>query len=329
MTVQIYNLAHHVLEDNPDPAVWVRLLRDVFKRPAIDPELLDAQNRLNSSKWVQMLAKEQHADGSWGRFHSRDTSVKQKIQTTEQGVWRALALGLDRAHPILAQAADHCRSLLKGTVSFPDPAEKNNRWDTGWRLFVAAILAQLQPDDPVLTPEFDLWREITQRVFADGTYSREAETLAHQALTGATVAGSYLELRNRYTLMLLAQADLPPQIEASLLQWIWTLPDGIGYFGVRLNCDAIPASPGKCEAWFRSLESLFKFPAWSQLRHQVEPLLWSHLNDNRRFDFGQRSATSTVLPLSDDWRRSYTREHDWTTRVLVLMAHKTQHEDVR
>jgi len=142
--------------------------------------------------WVRELAREQREDGGWGRFHSRDSQARHRIPTTEMGVERALALGLDVSHPILSKAARYLVGLLEGPLAdFPDLPEKDDRWATGARLFTAATLALVQPDHPVLDDVWNLRLSIAQRTFAPGRYDAGAETLAHRELTGATARGSH------------------------------------------------------------------------------------------------------------------------------------------
>jgi hypothetical protein len=81
----IEEAAKKILTGNPDTVVRFRLLRDVLRRPPDSAEVTRAKTNLSKSRWVQELQKEQWDDGSWGRFHTEDTSVKQKIATTEVG----------------------------------------------------------------------------------------------------------------------------------------------------------------------------------------------------------------------------------------------------
>ncbi len=97
----IRKVASSVLEQNPGPVVHYRLLRDVLGRPLEDPELARTKVRLDESRRVRQLAVEQWPDGGWGRFHSMDARRKARLPTARVGVERALALGLDRSHPIL------------------------------------------------------------------------------------------------------------------------------------------------------------------------------------------------------------------------------------
>lgn len=126
----INGVAKTILEADPEPVVRLRLLRDVLKHPLDDIEVKRAKMNLSKSRWVQELEREQLSDGSWGRFHTRDTRVKQKIARTEDGVSRALALGLDICHPTLQKAASYITYILDGRLKWRDRREVS--WGQGW-----------------------------------------------------------------------------------------------------------------------------------------------------------------------------------------------------
>jgi hypothetical protein len=310
------------LQENPDPVVRFRLLRDVLQRPPNSTEMVQARVDLAKSRWIQQLADEQWPDGSWGRLHSQDSNARQWILTTEVGVERALALGLEADHPILRKTAQYLTSILEGTVQYRDPPEKNNRWPTGVRLFAAATLAQIQPDLPVLDEGWDLWATIACRTFSSGEYDPRAEILAHRELTGIRGELRYLILNNKYSLALLGSraTALASEVESTLLDWIWHHRDGIGYLGQPMYLSpAVGKSPGHLDAWFRSLELLAKFPSWRDLAGETMQWFWNEQKPAGGWDFGRIPAFSMVLPLSESWRRKGARQFDWTTRVLVLL----------
>jgi hypothetical protein len=165
----IEETAARVLEQTPGAVVRHRLLRDVLRQPSSSLELQRARDDLEHSRSVQQLANEQWEDGGWGRFHSRDTRLKQKIPTTEVGVERALSLGLDASHPILQKASAYISAIMQGDVEFPDYHEKNDRWQTGMRLFLASTLSLIHPDHPALRDDKELWHGIARRALRSGT----------------------------------------------------------------------------------------------------------------------------------------------------------------
>ena len=127
--------AQRILDTQPDATIRLRLLRDVLRRPAQDEALLNAQQDVRKSRWVQELVREQQNDSSWGRLHSRDSRAKTRIVTTEVGVERALALGLDATSPSLRNAARYLADLLEGKATrfaqIAPSATIAGRWASG------------------------------------------------------------------------------------------------------------------------------------------------------------------------------------------------------
>jgi hypothetical protein len=319
---QLEHTALAILARDPEPVVRYRLLRDVLRRPAGDPDLEQARAALGTSPCVQELAAEQRADGSWGPFHSQDTRLKQKVLTTEQGIDRALALGLDAAHPILHRAGAYIAAVIAGRLPFPDRPEKNDRWPVGQRLFLAATLSLVEPDHPLLHPDRALWLEIAARAFRSGAYSPADEAQAHAELTGVTFQDSYLVLGNRYQLALLGSVPgtLPSPLETALLAWLWQRPHGIGYLTVPLSGPPPHGQPGQFDHWLASHELLARlFPAWTDFAGEAVAWLWAHRDEQGWWGFGPRPASLSNLPLSSSWRTAHNRRFDWTTRVLALL----------
>jgi hypothetical protein len=289
-----------------------------------------AWQELLESRRTQELARTQRADGSWGRFHSRDSRANQPIPTTEIGLARALALGLDDRHPVVHQAAAYVAALLQAPiVAFPDPPEKNDRWPTSVRLFTAATLALVWPAHPALTEPRRLWLDIAQRTFASGRYDPAAESCAHRDLTGATVRHSHLVLNGKYQLSLLSSRPeaLPRPLETALLDWLWHKEEGLGYLGVKLSGPPDRHKPGQLDGWFSSLELISRFPGWREPAREAIEWLWQNRTPTGLWDFGPRSSGSTALPLSETWRSQTARPHDWTTRTLALLSRFYNNEE--
>jgi hypothetical protein len=304
-----------LLEMGPSPAAILRLQRIVLEVEP-DREALEA-----GSRQVRILMDEQRSDGSWGPFHSRDTSSKQTIVTTETGVERALCLGLEQDHPVLARARDYILSIMRGRIRFPDHHEKNDRWPTGMRLFLASTLARIDPSHKILEQDRSLWREIATRTFRSGSYSEEDEIQAHASLTGASVRNSYLVLNNRYALNVLGSRRnlLPPAVEDSLLAWLWQHDRGIGYLDIPLGKTPPLTKAGPLDRWFSSLELLLRnFPRSARRLAVWIDWIWDQQDVDGLWDFGPRSPSSIFFPLADDWRRREQRRMDWSTRVLLL-----------
>lgn len=318
---QILSIGTSILEAGPDPGVRCRLLRDVFRLGEEHPDVQAACRALEQGKHIQVLKSNQHADGGWGRFHSRNSRHHHPVPTTEWAVERALALGMSLRRPLLRRAARHAYDLLTWKLPFPDPAEKNRRWQVGRRLFAAALLARLDPNNPILHSEQNMWLEIATRTFARGRYNSMAEMHAHDQLTGADMRDSYLVINGRYQLILLGSivTRLPELTERALLAWLWKHPRGVGYYDVPLGLPA-PEMPGPLERWLASHELLLRaFPLWAIQASPVLSWLWGQRQNDGFWDFGPRASGTASLPLSASWRRTGSRQVDWTVRILALL----------
>jgi hypothetical protein len=246
---------------------------------------------------------------------------KGRIVTTEAAVERGLALGLEPSDPMFRAAVGYLERLLEGSLEFPDPPERNNRWATGTRLFVASALARICPTLRVLDKSWKLWATIAERTFISGRYDSEAEIRAHQLLTGASVIDSYLVLNNRYQLALVGSraGKLSKSVEEALVGWVWHRNSGVGYLGIPLSNLPQRFTPRVLDRLFTSLEILSCFPSWPKYAGNVITWLWSNRNEEGLWDFGSRASMTVYFPLSESWRKTKRRQQDWSTRVLVQL----------
>lgn len=247
--------------------------------------------------------------------------TKGKVATTETAVERGLALGLETSDLTFQAAIEYLSRLLEGKIDFPDPPERNNRWETGKKLFAAATLARICPTLRILDETWDLWATIAEHTFASGRYDSEAEIRAHEMLTGAAVKDSYLVLNNRYQLALLGSraSRLPRTVENALVDWVWHKSDGVGYLEIPLANPPSRYTAGMLDRLFASLELLSCFLSALRLADSLIDWLWKQRNGEGLWDFGPRASFSVYFPLSQSWRSVKQRQHDWSARVLVLV----------
>lgn len=315
----IIETAVRLLQMEPDPVPRLLILRDILTRPASDPDLRNARRSVSQSRWVSELGAEQDVDGSWGRFHSMDSRRRCRIRTTEAGVERALAVGLEPGDEILRRAALYTAGLLRNEILFPDPEEANDRWPAGRQMFVATTLAQINPDHELLPPVYATWREIAERTFQRGAYDPDAEWRAHCELTGAlTMRNSYLVINNKYAVFLLAcmSVRLPEHTEAALVRWLLEGRFGLGYLGVPLASSLEKVDRNRAAAWFRSQAILSRFQARTSRSDDGVERLWQLRNSDGLWDFGSGPG----LRLSQDHRRPRNRTIDHSVNALLLLT---------
>jgi hypothetical protein len=320
---KIESRAKMLLEMKPSPVARLRLLRDVLLAPPYREDPQSVSNLVGQSKQVHYLTEDQRVDGGWGAFHSRSKSSSQKIASTEVAVERSISLGLGQDHPVLTRTKEYILSIMRGENRFPDYHEKNDRWETGMRLFLASTLSLIDPLNEELEIDRALWREIAMRTFRSGTYSEQDEIQAHLDLTGASVKNSYLKINNRYSLNILGSKEdlLPPEVEMAIVNWLWQYDEGIGYLEMPLSKEPTLTKPGPLDRWFTSLEMMSRLFCYSvQLMVRQIEWIWGHHDSIGLWDFGPRSTSSTFMPLADDWRSKEQRRIDWSTRVLILAS---------
>ena len=332
---KIHNIADRILEDSPDPTIQVRLLRDILGKNRNDAELIEAESRLDDNKWVKILRNDQWEDGSWGRFHTEDTSLKQKVPTTEVGVTRAINLGLDDIHPILQKVTSYIVGILNNSIRPRDVIPKGigrNVWDNLINKIVAASLAEINPNHPILNDYFDQWSRIIQRSFPYNSYDKQNQISAFLEILEINYdefstrfkkrikEGKELTINDVYTVNLLSihAHKLNPELEKAFFRRVWNL--GIGYLNVDLR-----SSPSGLigttifTRWLRSLEVLKPYPSWKSHVEGIIKWLWDNQTKNGLWDFGKVPSTNRSIKLSSSWRKPNARIHDWTTRILLIL----------
>ena len=161
-TADLHAIAEKILALQPDPAPRFRLLRDVLHLDPASPNYQQAKTALQTASIVELLERSQLPDGTWGRFHTQDTRVKQPFPTTESALQSALAAGLDRDSPILVKAQAAVLDYVNANTCWPDPPEKHDNplaWYVWVRQYSAAVLSEIDPDHPSLEAYWQLWAE--------------------------------------------------------------------------------------------------------------------------------------------------------------------------
>jgi len=314
----INEAADCLLQIRPDPVPRYRILRDILRRPDGDPELDDAKTAALGSRWVNELTEEQNRDGGWGRFHSMNSKARRRVATTEGGVARAVQIGLNPGDKILERATKYLAGLLRGKIPWPEHSEPNDQWPAGQEMFVAATLAEIQPDHELLEPVCQKWIAIAEQTFSSGRYDAERECRAHCELRGATtMRNSYLVLNNRYATFLLAchEHQLSDRTEKALVEWIWKDCGKLGYLNAPLAKPVERLCPTVTHRWFRSQMIMSRFRSWPSKNWETIRRLWDMQNAEGLWDFGATPG----LRLSEDWRKVMNRAIDHSVFVLLLL----------
>ncbi len=332
---EIQNIADRILEDSPDPTVQVRLLRDILRKNRNNAELIEAKSRLDENKWVRLLKNDQWKDGSWGRFHTEDTTFKQKVPTTEVGVSRAIYLGLDDTHPVIQNVTNYIVGILNNSIKPRDVVPKSlgqNVWDSHINKIVAASLTEINPNHSILNDYFDLWSKIIKRSFPSNSYKAQNQISAFLEILEINYdelstrfkkrirEGKELTINDVYTVKLIGSQihRLNPKLEKVFFGTVWNL--GIGYLNVNLKSSPVGLIGSNAfTRWLRSLEVLKPYPSWKSYVKKFLEWFWDNQTSTGLWDFGKAPLTNRSIRLSSSWRKPNARIHDWTTRILLLL----------
>ena len=119
---------------------------------------------------------------------------------------------------------------------------------------------------------------------------------------------------------------MPPGLQDAYLAWLAAKPGGIGYLEEQLSATPPVDRPGRLDRWFCTLELLARFPSCGAFAKGALDWIVRNQDGDGFWDFGPRGSTSSYFPLADSWRKKHARKHDWSTRVLVLLAAIMQSE---
>jgi hypothetical protein len=318
-------IAERLLEMEPDPIPRFRLLRDVLCLGPSDPRYRQAKNALQESKWVIQLKEAQLSDGTWGRFHSRDSRLKTRFPTTELAISRALACGLDGGSRLLAQATRRIVEYADGRSTWPDPAEKHDNplaWGVWVRHFSAAVLALLDPHHPSLEEFWQVWAGAVNASFQGGEYDREKEILVLNQLLNCRMKDP-VPFHRKYPLLILSSTRnrLPAGLEQKLLRYVIRAPHGIYYVCNGPLCVFPPISSRNFWNWLQAHKLLSRFGAWKDSSLKAVNWVWAQRTKAGLWDLGPQFSTNptTGLPLSETWKRPENRLIDSSVEVLDLL----------
>jgi hypothetical protein len=318
--------AEKILEMHPDPVPRFRLLRNVLQLDPASADYREAEIGLQGSKWITLLQNSQQPDGTWGRFHTQDTSVKQPFPTTETAISAALASGLDCNSLILQKAQAKIVDYVDGKTIWPDPAEKHDNplaWFVWVRHFSAAVLAQIDPCHPRLEEFWNIWAEAVKASFHSGSYDRQREIETLNSLLKCCMKNP-VPFYKKYPLLILSATDhqLPGDLERRLLYFVMHAPTGI-YYVYEKAISMQPAILSKSFwGWFQAHRLLSRFRLWSELAEDALNWIWAQRTEQGFWDLGTQISRKpyTSFPLSESWRRPENRVIDSTVEMLALLA---------
>ena len=197
--------------------------------------MVKAMNKLD--RLIKKLADEQHSDGSFGRFHTMNSKLKQRIPTTQAAAWLMYENSLTRDNEICHKTCLYMERLLNDLTLWPDAWEGNKWFKPAVPLFIASSLALFGSEDKQYKEVCNIWINILISAFETNEYSKEKINATSKTSFGVEIDGSYIGLHslNSLALYVFNTDSIPPDIQKSYLKWLHNYDGVITYTNTRLD----------------------------------------------------------------------------------------------
>lgn len=304
----VFKVIDRIQELSPCAAVRYRIKR--MLKQEIEKELFD---EFYHSKWVELLKSNQFDDGGYGRFHSRNSKVKQKFPTTEIAVDSIKMLDIQRGNSLVDKLCDYMEKILKGEIEWPDGFEKNKWYRPAQPLFVASKLSVFGSNCNEYMKIFDCWHTILKEAFADGDYNKDRANKISKELLGCDIHGSYIGLNSIYVIELFSnmQAEISDELKQNYLKWLHHNGEKIGYTSVVLD----RGLNNEFSQLYRVYFLLSKFSCFKKEFEEELNCLKEKRDPDGFWNFGR---SFSCQKLSDDWRSKDKMKIDHTIMTLLL-----------
>ncbi len=303
------------------PAVEYKVKFSILDVPYEDRALSLLRKAFLESDIVEEMAQTQDIYGGWGKFQSKDYSVKAKIPTSGVGIERCLYIGLTvEDRDILFLAEEYLKDLLLGTGR-EIVRGKNERANPWWRAKVCNALEAVTPYSALCDETWRQWLFIADRAYEDGEYSYERDKAAQHEVF-ATRESRLVPMQSE--LLLKRRAEISDDLEDAMLRHLGGLASENGYFW-----DKTPGSLpenfvcNKTRRWFKTFNYINQFRGSRlYLEHAVDWLM-ENVREDGVWDWGTQ--------VKDPWgyfgyfscNRNYkhNRVVDCTVEILDFLKH--------
>ena len=269
-------------------------------------------------RWANQIISLQEDDGKWGCFHSLSQVYNSPI-TTEQALRRLERLGYTIDDECIQKAVSYMDDCLHRKTSIPDRREKVHDWDVFTSMILATWIKRFTNDNHGANRIARQWADIISVAFSNGSYDHESYVSAYKKVLRPN-GGRIINFLNFYPVSLLSDC-LDKKTEEVFMDYVLNSPNGIYYIYESKIAD-VPQTfeDRKASRYLAAIELLAKYRHTKVKFNFVIDWLNNNRNENGRWDMGKSVNDKVYFPLSDNWRKSETREADCTERITCLMS---------
>ena len=203
--------------------------------------------------------------------------------------------------------------------TIPDRVEKAHDWNVFLSLLLATGIRRFTKDNPAANKVAEQWSEIVTTAFADGSYNYDKYVEAYKSILKPN-GGRILGIENYYPVSLLCDC-LDEKTENAFIEHILNFDKGIYYiYDGMLTVPPQEFQSKNASRYLGAIELLVRYKHARQKLSFVSDWLNANRNENGKWDMGKSVNDKLYFPLSDDWRKSETREADCTERIAKILA---------
>lgn len=271
------------------------------------------------SKWANQIIEWQDNEGKWGYFHTLFND-SQSPYTTEKALKRLEILGYTIADDCIKKAVSYMNDCLIGNKKIPDKQEKLADWDVFVSLMLAAWIRRFTKDNTAANNVAKKWATIITIAFEDEEYNHQKYINAYLDTWGRKPKGGRLIDFVQFYIVSIVNGYLDKETEKRLLKYIINKPDGI-YYTYEKCINVLPCDfTSKNSSWYLGcIELIAEFKTAKYQLQFVVNWIEKNKSQNGKWDMGKSVKDGLYFPLSNDWRKSETREFDCTYRISRLL----------
>lgn len=289
------------------------LKRDVFQK-----EDSDLKQLILNHPHIVTITQQQYEDGSFGRFHSMNTSDASEF-TTEKALRRLLNLGLDKEDMPIQKVTEYMHLFMKDKLELRDRVEKKHDWRVLTRLFTTTWLSIIDKNDVTAKKEAQIWTETVKAGFQKDAFNQTDYLSAYKTIIQPIKGKSHWMIENFYMVSLMSKF-LDEKTKVKFVKHLLHHHEGIYYiYGNRLIDFPATFNSLNCHRYLQAIELLIDFNIKLPELDRIVAWIQSHQLDNGLWDLGSKTKDKMIFPTSDNWRKPLHRQLDHTIRVARMI----------
>lgn len=314
------DLRKYLLDDIPKYVY----MRDILNIDIHSAEMKTLKQRVMINPHVSKIVDLQWEDGSWGRFHSMNTTDNSDF-TTEKAIRRLLNLGLDKHDLPIIKAVNYMESYLKDELDLRDHKEKKHDWKLLTRLFASTWLLRIDSSNQLALAEARKWADVVSRAFADEEFNNDEYIKVYDEILKPEKNKKYWFIENFYIVSIL-KGLLDDTTKSYFIKHILNSNKGIYYIydgnlAELPNMSSIPSEfkSKATDRYLTAIDLLLDYECKDDVFTRLVNHLESKLDDDSLWDMGKSVKDKMIYPLSNSWRKELNRKIDCTIRITKVV----------